>query len=137
MRSRRGGLVADAPYSIWSPVHLGIDETGTAVRVTLAERNLLIGGEPGAGKSVALNLIVGHAALSLDCRLVLIDGKRVELGLWRSCADAFIGPSITDCIALLRRLQSRMDSRYDVLATFYRELVARSAPPSTSSAGAA
>jgi len=115
------------PYSIWSPVHLGIDETGAAVRVTLAERNLLIGGEPGAGKSVALNLIVGHAALSLDCRLVLIDGKRVELGLWRSCADAFIGPSIADCIALLRRLQSMMDSRYDVLLDAGRRKISAAA----------
>lgn len=127
MPSRRGGPVADAPYSIWSPVHLGIDETGAAVRVTLAERNLLIGGEPGAGKSVALNLIVGHAALSLDCRLVLIDGKRVELGLWRSCADAFIGPSIVDCIALLRRLQSMMDSRYDVLLDAGRRKISAAA----------
>src|SRR5215207_5005811 len=115
MRSRRGKSAGPASYSIWSPVHLGIDETGADIRVTLAERNLLIGGEPGSGKSVALNLIVGHAALSLNCRLVLIDGKRVELGLWRSCADAFIGPSIVDCIALLRRLQSMMDGRYDVL----------------------
>ena len=115
MGSRRRGPVKDGPYSIWSPVHLGIDETGGPVRVTLAERNLLIGGEPGGGKSVALNLIVGHAALSLDCRLVLVDGKRVELGLWRACADAFIGPSITDAIGILRRLQSMMDSRYDVL----------------------
>lgn len=113
MRSRRGP--APVRYSIWQPVHLGIDETGATVHVTLAERNLLIGGEPGSGKSVALNLIVGHAALSTDCRLVLIDGKRVELGLWRSCAEAFIGPSIVDCITLLRRLQSMMDSRYDVL----------------------
>jgi S-DNA-T family DNA segregation ATPase FtsK/SpoIIIE len=96
-------------------VHLGIDETGSAVQVTLAERNLLIGGEPGSGKSVTLNLIVGHAALSLDCRLVLVDGKWVELGLWRDCADAFIGPSIVDATAILRRLQSMMDSRYDVL----------------------
>ena len=116
MRSRRRpGPAEGAAYSIWSPVHLGIDETGGPVRVTLAERNLLIGGEPGGGKSVALNLIVGHAALSLDCRLVLVDGKRVELGLWRACADAFIGPSITDAIGILRRLQSMMDSRYDVL----------------------
>lgn len=53
-------------------------------------------GEPGSGKSVALNPIVGHAALSPDCRLVLVDGKRVERGLWRACADAFIGPSIVD-----------------------------------------
>jgi S-DNA-T family DNA segregation ATPase FtsK/SpoIIIE len=102
-------------YSIWQPIHLGIDETGAAVHVVLAERNQLIAGEPGAGKSVALNLIVAHAALSLDCRLVLVDGKRVELGLWRRCADAFIGPSIVDAISVLRRLQSTMDSRYDVL----------------------
>jgi len=113
MRRRR--RPAPDRYSIWQPVHLGIDETGAPVHVTLAERNLLIGGEPGSGKSVTLNLIVGHAAVSIDCRLVLIDGKRVELGLWRACAEAFIGPSIVDCIATLRRLQSMMDSRYDVL----------------------
>ncbi|MGH4008924.1 MAG: FtsK/SpoIIIE domain-containing protein, partial [Pseudonocardiaceae bacterium] len=82
--------------SIWQPVQLGIDERGAPVRVGLAERNLLAAGEPGAGKSVGLNLIVAHAALSLDCRLILVDGKRVELGLWRRCADAFIGPSITE-----------------------------------------
>ncbi len=71
------------PLSIWQPVHLGTDEMGAAVRVTLAERNMLIGGEPGSGKSVALQLVVAHGALSPDCRLVLVDGKRVELGLWR------------------------------------------------------
>ena len=58
--------------------------------------------EPGAGKSVALNLIVAHAALSPDCRLVLVDGKRVELGLWRACAETFIGPSITQAIEIGR-----------------------------------
>jgi DNA segregation ATPase FtsK/SpoIIIE, S-DNA-T family len=110
-------------------VHLGIDETGAPARVTLAERNLLIAGEPGAGKSVALNLIVGHAALSLDCRLILVDGKRVELGLWRACADAFIGPDITDGIAILHRLQSTMDSRYDVLLDAgQRKITAESGP---------
>ena len=45
---------------------------------------MLIGGEPGGGKSVALQLVVAHGALSPDCRLVLVDGKRVELGLWRA-----------------------------------------------------
>lgn len=111
--------------SIWEPVFLGVDETGKPVRVGLAERNLLLGGEPGAGKSVALNLIVAHAALSLECRLVLVDGKRVELGLWRSCAEAFIGPSIVDAIDALRRLQSQMDSRYDVLLAAGRRKVTR------------
>jgi S-DNA-T family DNA segregation ATPase FtsK/SpoIIIE len=101
--------------SIWQPVQLGIDERGAPVRVGLGERNLLAAGEPGAGKSVGLNLIVAHAALSLDCRLILIDGKQVELGLWRSCADAFIGPSITEAIELLKRLQKVMDTRYGEL----------------------
>jgi S-DNA-T family DNA segregation ATPase FtsK/SpoIIIE len=73
--------------SIWQPVHLGTDETGSVVHASLAERNMLIGGEPGSGKSVALQLIAAHAALSANCKLVLIDGKRVELGLWAACAE--------------------------------------------------
>src|SRR5215831_15036819 len=100
-----------APLSIWEPVHLGSDELGRRVEVTLAERNMLIGGEPGGGKSVALQLIVAHGALSPDCRLILIDGKRVELGLWRACAERFIGPSIDEAIDTLRWLQDQIDQR--------------------------
>ena len=111
--------------SIWDGVHLGVDERGRDVRVRLVERHLLIGGEPGAGKSVALNLIVAHAALSPDCRLVLVDGKRVELGLWRACAETFVGPSITEAIETLKRLQSEMDSRYDALLTDGRRKITR------------
>ena len=87
-----------ASLSIWKPIHLGTDETGQPVHVNLAERNMLIGGEPGGGKSVALQLIVAHGALAADCKLILIDGKRVELGLWAACADKFVGPSIDDAI---------------------------------------
>jgi len=103
------------PLSIWSPVHLGTDELGRRVEVTLAERNMLIGGEPGGGKSVALQLIVAHGALSADCRLILVDGKRVELGLWRDCAERFIGPSVDDAIDTLRWLQAQIDERTDEL----------------------
>ena len=100
-----------APLSIWHPVHLGTDELGRRVEVTLAERNMLIGGEPGGGKSVALQLIVAHGALSADCKLILVDGKRVELGLWRQCADRFTGPSVNDAIDTLRWLQGQIDER--------------------------
>jgi DNA segregation ATPase FtsK/SpoIIIE, S-DNA-T family len=116
--------------SIWQPVQLGIDERGAPVRVGLGERNLLAAGEPGAGKSVGLNLIVAHAALSLDCRLILIDGKQVELGLWRSCADAFIGPSITEAIELLKQLQKVMDTRYgELLDTGRRKITSACGHP--------
>jgi DNA segregation ATPase FtsK/SpoIIIE, S-DNA-T family len=103
------------PMSIWHPVHLGTDETGNDVYVSLIERNMLLGGEPGSGKSVALQLIVAHAALSLDCELILIDGKRVELGLWRHAATRFIGPNIDDAIDTLHWLQAKIDERTDVL----------------------
>jgi len=101
--------------SIFDPVHVGIDEFGQPVRVPLIYRNMLIGGEPGSGKSGLLNAIVAHAALSPDCRLCLFDAKRVELGQWRKCADAFVGPSLPAATALLLRLQQMMDNRYDYL----------------------
>ena len=82
------------PFSMFDPVHLGVDEYGEHVHVDLAERNMLIGGEPGGGKSSAENLIVAHGALSHDCRLVLVDGNQVQLGPWRHSADMFIGPSL-------------------------------------------
>ncbi|HEY5356188.1 MAG TPA: FtsK/SpoIIIE domain-containing protein [Streptosporangiaceae bacterium] len=103
------------PLSIWQPVHLGTDEMGREVHVTLAERNMLIGGEPGGGKSVALQLVVAHGALSPDCRLILVDGKRVELGLWRDCAHKFIGPSIDEAIETFRWLQQQIDERTEWL----------------------
>ncbi|GAA4883799.1 FtsK/SpoIIIE domain-containing protein [Actinomycetospora straminea] len=101
--------------SIWDPIHLGVDEHSHPVRVTLAYRNMLLAGEPGAGKSVGLNLPVGHAALSTDCDLWLFDGKLVELGLWRTCAERFIGPDLDDAITACQDLQAEMDRRYDLL----------------------
>jgi DNA segregation ATPase FtsK/SpoIIIE, S-DNA-T family len=109
--------------SIFDPVHIGIDEFGHPVRVPMIERNMLIGGQPGAGKSALLNAVVAHAALAVDCRLVLLDGKQVELGQWRRCADAFVGPDIKQALALLLRLQTMMDNRYQFLLDCERRKV--------------
>ena len=65
--------------SLWEPVALGVDEQGELVRVGLVERNVLVGGEPGAGKSVALSLLVAAGALDPGARVWLLDGKLVEL----------------------------------------------------------
>jgi S-DNA-T family DNA segregation ATPase FtsK/SpoIIIE len=104
-------VLAPVLRSIWDPVHLGVNEIGRDVHVTMAERNMLIGGVPGSGKSVALQLIVAHGALSPDCKLLLVDGKRVELGLWRGCAERFIGPSMDEAIDTLKWLQGQIDER--------------------------
>jgi S-DNA-T family DNA segregation ATPase FtsK/SpoIIIE len=113
------------PLSMFDPVHLGIDENGEHVHVDLAERNMLLGGEPGGGKSNALNLIVAHGALSADCNLVLVDGKQVELGMWRGCAEIFIGPSISAAIDTFQRLQHIMNDRYDTLLAEGRRKITR------------
>jgi S-DNA-T family DNA segregation ATPase FtsK/SpoIIIE len=118
------------PFSIFDPIHLGVDENGEHVYVDLAERNMLLGGEPGAGKSNAINLIVAHGALSCDCNLVLIDGKQVELGAWRHCAGTFVGPSMTGALAALRQLQQIMNERYDkLLASGRRKITRESGEP--------
>jgi S-DNA-T family DNA segregation ATPase FtsK/SpoIIIE len=74
-------------------VFLGLDEDGHRVEPELVYRNMLIGGEPGGGKSVALNNVVAHAAMAPDCRLWLFDGKQVELGLWAEVAEGGSGPT--------------------------------------------
>ena len=112
--------------SIFDPVFLGLDETGVPVHVELTYRNLLVGGEPGGGKSVLLNNIVGHAALCPDAQLVLIDGKQVELGMWRDVADVFVGNDVNHALTVLRDLQAEMDARYDWLVARGRRKVTRS-----------
>lgn len=111
--------------SIYDPIHLGVDENGIPVAVTVMYRNLLAGGEPGAGKSSVLNIIVGHGALCPDCRLWLFDGKRVELGPWRPVADVFVGSDTAHAIARLRELQAEMEVRYAMLEHAGRRKITR------------
>lgn len=101
----------------------GVEDSDGVRLVTSCGHLLLIGGEPGSGKSALLNLLVAYAVLCLDCRLVLLDGKQVELGQWRRCADAFVGPRIDQALTLLKRLQTMMDNRYAYLLDCERRKV--------------
>jgi hypothetical protein len=101
--------------SLWRPVPVGISDTGTPVTVTLVEHNLLVGGEPGSGKSVAVSQLVAAAALDPTCTLYLLDGKLVELAAWRPAADGFAGTDILKAADLLRTVQAAMDHRYSQL----------------------
>src|SRR4029453_11193248 len=51
--------------SLWEPVPVGLDEDGQLVTVSLIERNVLIGGEPGGGKSVGQAMLTPTAPLAL------------------------------------------------------------------------
>jgi DNA segregation ATPase FtsK/SpoIIIE, S-DNA-T family len=103
--------------SIYQPMFMGLDNAGRSVDVVLAYRNMLIGGEPGAGKSVALNNIVAHAALSPDVDLILIDGKLVELLPWARAASVFVGSNVNQALRVLAAAVEDMERRYALLAS--------------------
>jgi S-DNA-T family DNA segregation ATPase FtsK/SpoIIIE len=111
--------------SVFDPMLIGIDEFGNPVRLRMIFRNILLGAEPGGGKSNLLNLLVAHAALDPVCRLVLLDGKQVELGQWEDCADVFVGPDLDHAIVTLRRLQLVMNNRYAYLRSRFRRKIRR------------
>jgi DNA segregation ATPase FtsK/SpoIIIE, S-DNA-T family len=98
--------------SMYDPVHVGINEFGGPVSIRIIYRNLLAAGEPGGGKSGLLNILAAHVALSANTRMVLFDGKQVELGMWDQLADEFVGPDLHHAIITLLRLQRVMDNRY-------------------------
>jgi hypothetical protein len=101
-----------ANTSAWNPVPIGVDEDGDVIHMRLAEHNLLLGGEPGAGKSAVLNLLVAATALDPATTLTVFDGKQVELAAWEGCADRFCGPDMTRAAETFEALRAEMDRRY-------------------------
>ena len=115
---------------VWEPIPVGVGEDGQPITVSLPERNVLLGGEPGAGKSAAMSLLVATAALDPNCQLWLLDGKLVELATWAGCARGTAGVDTGDAIALLTGLRREMDGRYaELLASRRRKVSAESGLP--------
>ncbi|MHB8456812.1 MAG: FtsK/SpoIIIE domain-containing protein, partial [Acidimicrobiales bacterium] len=98
-------IFQDEPVNFLSdPVPLGQSEEGEPVTITLAGSHLLIGGQPGSGKSL-IHLIVAWAALDPAVRLVLLDGKQLsELGWWAPVADAVAG-TLAEAVSVLEDVE--------------------------------
>lgn len=121
-------LLYAASTSLWEPIPLGLGEDGPPIELTLPEHNLLIGGEPGSGKSVVLSSIVAAGALDKTTTLTLLDGKQVELAIWRTVAERFVGPDLADATETLEFLQSEMNLRYQQLLDQRHRKVERTDP---------
>ncbi|MHB8246568.1 MAG: FtsK/SpoIIIE domain-containing protein [Acidimicrobiales bacterium] len=98
-------IFQDKPVDFLSdPVPLGHSEEEEPVTITLAGSHLLIGGQPGSGKSL-IHLIVAWAALDPAVRLVLLDGKQLsELGWWAPVADAVAG-TLAEAVSVLEDVE--------------------------------
>ena len=101
---------------------LGVDVHGTPVTCDLALMpHLLIGGFTGSGKSVAVNamlLSILYKAAPDEVRLILIDPKRVELGLYEGLPH-LLAPIICDAQKAANALGwavATMEHRYELLA---------------------
>jgi hypothetical protein len=105
-------LVKAGQCSLWQPIPVGEDEDGHQVEVLLPERNLLLGAEPGGGKSTVAQLLIAAAALDASARLVLFDPKLVELSVWQGCCDRLVGPNVEAAIEVLKALIAELDDRY-------------------------
>jgi S-DNA-T family DNA segregation ATPase FtsK/SpoIIIE len=103
------------PFDLWQALPLGYGEDGEATLVGLAEHHVLIGGEPGAGKSNAMSLVVAAAAGDPHVELWLFDGKLVELAQWKEVAERFVGADTVEATVALGELRTEMEARYQLL----------------------
>ncbi|MBN1172719.1 MAG: cell division protein FtsK [Micromonosporaceae bacterium] len=76
MGQPRWSLCADnARTSFFEPFEFGTDQRQRPISTTLFERNFLIGGQPGSGKSYGARAIVAGAALDPQIELIICEFK--------------------------------------------------------------
>lgn len=93
---------------------IGITDEGEPIGVGLTETNLLIGGQPGMGKSGTLAAVLTQLALLPNVAIIGIDPKMVELGLWENRASYITAGEC--CITpTLQSAYVEMERRYVVL----------------------
>jgi S-DNA-T family DNA segregation ATPase FtsK/SpoIIIE len=104
-----------SPLSVW----LGKDISGASVHADLARMpHILIAGTTGSGKSGCINTMLCSILLRAtpeDVRMILVDPKRVELGLYESIPHLLtpVVSSPKQASAVLTNVLAEMDKRYE------------------------
>ena len=106
---------AASQLSVW----LGKDISGSAVWADLARMpHILIAGTTGSGKSGCINTMLCSILLRAtpdEVRMILVDPKRVELGLYESIPHLLtpVVSSPKSAAAVLANILTEMDHRYE------------------------
>jgi DNA segregation ATPase FtsK/SpoIIIE, S-DNA-T family len=107
--------VPASPLSVW----LGKDISGTSVWADLARMpHILIAGTTGSGKSGCINTMLCSILLRAtpdEVRMILVDPKRVELGLYESIPH-LLTPVVSSpkaASAVLTNVLTEMERRYE------------------------
>ncbi|WP_276970230.1 FtsK/SpoIIIE domain-containing protein [Ferrimicrobium acidiphilum] len=113
-----GGPIASAQqsenYSAWDPISIGIDEFGNELSVSLFEHNLLIGGEPGSGKSSLLQVLASTLICDPGVDLYLLDPKFVEFTTYQGAVTQ-VAHSTDEAIDTMKSLKMEARRRYALL----------------------
>jgi DNA segregation ATPase FtsK/SpoIIIE, S-DNA-T family len=108
-----------SPLSVW----LGKDISGAAVWTDLARMpHLLIAGTTGSGKSGCINTLLVSILLRAtpdECRMILIDPKRIELNHYESIPHLLtpVVSSPKEASAVLANCVAEMERRYERLSS--------------------
>jgi len=106
---------ASSPLSVW----LGKDISGASVSADLARMpHILIAGTTGSGKSGCINTMLCSILLRAtpdEVRMILVDPKRVELGLYESIPHLLtpVVSSPKSAAAVLANVLTEMERRYE------------------------
>jgi DNA segregation ATPase FtsK/SpoIIIE, S-DNA-T family len=106
---------SSSPLSVW----LGKDISGASVHADLARMpHILIAGTTGSGKSGCINTMLCSILLRAtpdDVRMILVDPKRVELGLYESIPHLLtpVVSSPKQASAVLTNVLTEMERRYE------------------------
>ncbi|MBW8486704.1 FtsK/SpoIIIE domain-containing protein [Actinomadura parmotrematis] len=111
------------PRNVRDPIPVAVDDMGQTLTLKLEGKNILLGGEPEAGKSAALSLLLGAAALDPSCEIWGADAKRVELALWRPVMNRIVYGDMDQAIGQAEDLIKIMDQRYELLESAGRRVL--------------
>lgn len=96
-------------------VVFAIDDDGKVLRMALLESNILLGGQPGGGKSGGLAALLAGAVRLENVAIIGLDPKKVELSLWRK-RFSYVATEDDEASMVLQLLNEEMDRRYQWLA---------------------
>jgi S-DNA-T family DNA segregation ATPase FtsK/SpoIIIE len=109
---------AGLPLNPLRPMPIGLDDNGDEVATSFYGQSILIGGNPGSGKSVAMRVLLAGLAASRNVSLVGIDPKHAELTMWAPRFDRLVlGNEVEPTVALLTELLTEVQLRAEYLAT--------------------
>jgi S-DNA-T family DNA segregation ATPase FtsK/SpoIIIE len=124
----------------WEPVPFGIDQLGREVHLSAPYKSFLFGGNPGSGKSIAVNSVVAHAANDPTVPLYIVDGGESDFRPWRDCIRAsgegmYVGLDVAGAIQVLKRVERIIKDRQRFLAALppenFRRRIERGMAPLT------